>query len=175
MTLNQLKYYVEIVRESSFTKAAEKLFVSQSTLSKSIRTLEEEFQIKLINRAAKEFTLTQEGHVFLEYAERILNYYQEQKADKKYCKELEYIFFEHGYFVPSKEIILENPKSPWLKKFEDYVQKNYPGFLKNPYIKNLSAKDKILLALMKRKMYFVMNMLSGARKKKDLLKQNDRR
>ena len=81
MTLNQLKYYVEIVRESSFTKAAEKLFVSQSTLSKSIRTLEEEFQIKLINRAAKEFTLTQEGHVFLEYAERILNYYQEQTQE----------------------------------------------------------------------------------------------
>ena len=71
MTLNQLKYYVEIVRESSFTKAAEKLFVSQSTLSKSIRTLEEEFQIKMINRVAKEFTLTQEGHVFFEYAERI--------------------------------------------------------------------------------------------------------
>ena len=81
MTLNQLKYYVEIVRESSFTKAAEKLFVSQSTLSKSIRTLEEEFQIKMINRVAKEFTLTQEGHVFFEYAERILNFYQEQTQE----------------------------------------------------------------------------------------------
>lgn len=65
MTLNQLKYYVEIVKESSFTKAAEKLFVSQSTLSKSVRALEEEFQIKLIHRAAKEFVLTQEGYFFL--------------------------------------------------------------------------------------------------------------
>lgn len=81
MTLNQLKYYVEIVKESSFTKAAEKLFVSQSTLSKSVRALEEEFQIKLIHRAAKEFVLTQEGYIFFEYAERILGYYQEQTEE----------------------------------------------------------------------------------------------
>ena len=52
MTLNQLNYYVEIVRQGSFTKAAEKLFVSQSTLSKAIRALEEEFQMELINRGA---------------------------------------------------------------------------------------------------------------------------
>lgn len=105
----------------------------------------------------------------------IKSYYQSHHADIRYGKELEFIFFEHGYFVPSKEIVLENPKSLWLKKFENYVKENYPQFLKNPYIKNLSVKDRILLALLKRRMYFVMNILSGARKKKDLLKQNDRR
>ena len=63
MTLNQLNYYVEIVRQGSFTKAAEKLFVSQSTLSKAIRALEEEFQMELINRGAKEFQLTPQGNV----------------------------------------------------------------------------------------------------------------
>lgn len=61
MTLNQLNYYVEIVRQGSFTKAAEKLFVSQPTLSKAIRALEEEFQMELINRGAKEFQLTPRG------------------------------------------------------------------------------------------------------------------
>ena len=81
MTLNQLSYFVEIVKQCSFTKAADKLFVSQSTLSKSIRTLEEEFQVELINRSAKEFALTQEGHIFHEYAERILNFYQEQTQE----------------------------------------------------------------------------------------------
>src|SRR5699024_4418437 len=55
--------------------------VSQSTLSKSVRALEEEFQIKLIHRAAKEFVLTQEGYIFFEYAERILGYYQEQTEE----------------------------------------------------------------------------------------------
>lgn len=74
MTLNQLNYYVEIVRQGSFTKAAEKLFVSQSTLSKAIRALEEEFQMELINRGAKEFQLTPQGNVFNEYAVKILDF-----------------------------------------------------------------------------------------------------
>lgn len=81
------------------------------------------------------------------------------------------MFFEHGYFVPSKEIILENSKSIWLKKFRIYVEEKYPGFLQNPYIKTLSKKDKILLFLMKRHLYGIMNILSGLRKKSDSLRQ----
>ena len=81
MTLNQLNYYVEIVRQGSFTKAAEKLFVSQSTLSKAIRALEEEFQMELINRGAKEFQLTPQGNVFNEYAVKILDFYHTQTQE----------------------------------------------------------------------------------------------
>lgn len=81
MTLNQLNYYVEIVRQGSFTKAAEKLFVSQSTLSKAIRALEEEFQMELINRGTKEFQLTAQGDVFYEYAVRILDFYHTQTQE----------------------------------------------------------------------------------------------
>ena len=105
----------------------------------------------------------------------IRRYFREHNADKQYERELEYLFFEHGYFVPSKEIILANPKSFWLEKFKNYVKENYPQFLSNSYIAGLSVKDKILLALMKKKWYSVMNLLSGARKKKDVLKQKDRR
>ena len=81
MTLNQLNYYVEIVRQGSFTKAAEKLFVSQPTLSKAIRALEEEFQMELINRGAKEFQLTPQGNVFNEYAVKILDFYHTQTQE----------------------------------------------------------------------------------------------
>ena len=81
MTLNQLRYYVEIVGQSSFTKAAEKLFISQSALSKSIRALEDEFQIELINRSAKEFAMSEAGHVFYEYAVRILNFYNKETQE----------------------------------------------------------------------------------------------
>ncbi len=85
MTLNQLNYYVEVVHQSSFTKAAEHLFVSQSALSKSIRALEKEFQIELINRVAKDFQLTREGEIFYEYAVRILDYYREQTQELFQC------------------------------------------------------------------------------------------
>ena len=48
-------------------------------------------------------------------------------------------------------------------------------FLKNPYIKKMSLKDKILLGLMEKKMYAVMNLLSNMRKKKDFIKTQNRR
>lgn len=78
MTLTQLNYFREVVRLGSFTKAANELYISQSTLSKSIRALEEEYKIILINRGAKNFEVTKEGELLYEYAERILNYYDEQ-------------------------------------------------------------------------------------------------
>lgn len=81
MTMNQLSYYVEVVQQKNFTKAAEKLFVSQSTLSKSIRALEMEFQVELINRMSKKFALTPEGYLFYEYAMKLLKYYHVQTQE----------------------------------------------------------------------------------------------
>lgn len=78
MTMVQLSYYVEVVKQRNFTKAAEKLFVSQSTLSKSIRALENEFQAEFIGRRAKDLLITQDGLAFYDYATRILNYYHTQ-------------------------------------------------------------------------------------------------
>lgn len=78
MTMVQLAYYVEVVKRRSFTKAAEKLFVSQSTLSKAIRALENEFQAEFIGRRSKDLLITQDGLAFYEYATNLLDYYHEQ-------------------------------------------------------------------------------------------------
>lgn len=103
-------------------------------------------------------------------------YFREQKAEEKYRNEIEYLFFEHAYFVPSKEIILADVKSPWLLEFQTYALSCYPELFKNPYIsKLLSKKDKILLFFMKREQYQVMNFLSDMRKKMDSRKKNVRR
>ena len=42
MDIRALRYFVELVREKSFTRASEKLFVTQPTISKMIRNIEEE-------------------------------------------------------------------------------------------------------------------------------------
>ncbi len=57
MSLLQLKYFREVVERESFTKASEILYVSQSTMSKSIQKLESELCTELIEKA-KEFHLT---------------------------------------------------------------------------------------------------------------------
>lgn len=99
-------------------------------------------------------------------------YFREQQAEETFHKELEYIFFEHGYFIPLKEIILEDTRSPWIPRFQKYVAQNYRDFLKNSYIRqNLSKKDKVMLFLMKKHLFWAMNFLSAIRKKSDSLKK----
>ena len=75
ITHNQLVYLVETVNQKSFTRAAEKLFLSQSTLSKSIKALENELGVEIIDRHGKEFALTEEGELAYAYAQRVLNFF----------------------------------------------------------------------------------------------------
>ena len=71
-TLQQLRILKAIASEKNFTRAAESLFVSQPSLSKQIKILENQLGIKLLNRKNNTISLTEAGKVFLQYAERIL-------------------------------------------------------------------------------------------------------
>jgi DNA-binding transcriptional LysR family regulator len=71
-TLQQLRILKAVATEKNFTKAAEILYLSQPSLSKQIKTLEKNLDIPLINRENNKISLTENGKVFLQYAERIL-------------------------------------------------------------------------------------------------------
>ncbi len=71
-TLQQLRIFKAIASEKSFSQAAEILFVSQPSLSKQIKTLENRLGILLLNRINNKISLTEAGLVFLQYSERIL-------------------------------------------------------------------------------------------------------
>ena len=71
-TLQQLRILKAITSEKSFTKAAKILFISQPSLSKQIKILENRLGILLVNRENNKISLTEAGNVFLHYAERIL-------------------------------------------------------------------------------------------------------
>nr|YP_009496824.1 rubisco operon transcription regulator [Pseudictyota dubia]AWT39537.1 rubisco operon transcription regulator [Pseudictyota dubia] len=71
-TLQQLRILKAIASEKSFTRAAEILFLSQPSLSKQIKTLENRLNISLINRENNIVSLTEAGKLFLQYSERIL-------------------------------------------------------------------------------------------------------
>ena len=71
-TLQQLRIFKAIASEKSFTQAAEILFVSQPSISKQIKTLENRLGILLLNRNGNKISLTEAGNVFLQYSERIL-------------------------------------------------------------------------------------------------------
>lgn len=71
-TLQQLRILKAVASEKSLTRAAEILFVSQPSLSKQIKILENRLGIKLLNRENNTLYLTEGGKVFLQYSERIL-------------------------------------------------------------------------------------------------------
>jgi DNA-binding transcriptional LysR family regulator len=72
MDIRQLTFFVEIARHRNFTKAAESLNVVQPAVSMAIQKLEDELELVLFNRQNRRVSLTAEGEVFLEHAERIL-------------------------------------------------------------------------------------------------------
>jgi len=76
-TLKQLKILKAIANEKNFTKAAEAVYLSQPSLSKQIKLLEESLDIVLVNRRKNNVSLTENGKIFLHYAERILSLCEE--------------------------------------------------------------------------------------------------
>lgn len=80
MTFQQLKYLVEIFQCGSITGAAQKLFISQPSLSKSVRDLETELGITIFERSRTGVSCTAEGMEVLEYANSILEQTVSMKA-----------------------------------------------------------------------------------------------
>ncbi|MGG3468932.1 LysR family transcriptional regulator [Neobacillus pocheonensis] len=72
MDLRQLKYFLEIVKHKSITKASESLHISQPALSKMIKGLEDELGIPLIVRTNKTSDITDAGLVVMEYAQKVM-------------------------------------------------------------------------------------------------------
>jgi len=72
MELRQLEYVVAVVDEGGFTRAAERLFVSQPSLSQGIRTLERELGTALFDRLGRQVRLTAAGEALLEPARQVL-------------------------------------------------------------------------------------------------------
>jgi len=76
-TLQQLRIIKAIATENSFTRAAEVLFISQPSLSKQVKILENRLGILLINRENNKISLTEGGKLFLQYSERVLSLCEE--------------------------------------------------------------------------------------------------
>ncbi|UTY40182.1 LysR family transcriptional regulator [Allocoprobacillus halotolerans] len=87
MELRVLQYFLAIAREESISKAAEVLHITQPTLSRQIKELEEEFQKQLFIRGNRKITLTKDGILLKQYAQEILNL--TEKAQRELLKDQE--------------------------------------------------------------------------------------
>ena len=80
MKLQQLKYFVAVLEEGSFSAGAERVNATQSGLSMQVRQLEDLYQVKLMNRSSTGVTPTEAGKRFYNDAVRVLRSAGEAEA-----------------------------------------------------------------------------------------------
>jgi len=64
MDLNQIYYFISVVECGSYTKAAQKLSIPKSTLSRHVQALEDSVKVRLLNRSTRKLSLTKAGEAF---------------------------------------------------------------------------------------------------------------
>ncbi|MGN0154522.1 MAG: LysR family transcriptional regulator [Lachnospiraceae bacterium] len=107
MTLTQLRYAITIAGADSMSEAARILFISQPSLSASIKELEEEIGIELFRRTNRGISLTPEGEEFIGYARQVVEQYElmeskyidKEKIKKKFSVSMQHYTFAVNAFV----------------------------------------------------------------------------
>lgn len=83
MTLKQLKAFLVLARTLNYANASNELCLSQSALSLSIKSLEEELGGRLFNRNTRKVEITNEGKSLVPYAKKLLTHWEEMEKDVK--------------------------------------------------------------------------------------------
>lgn len=107
MTLQQLKYAITVAETGTITEAANRLYISQPSLTNAIHELEKEMNIVIFNRTNKGISLSKEGEDFLGYARQVLEqaailedkYKGDNGGKKKFCVSTQHYSFAVNAFV----------------------------------------------------------------------------
>lgn len=107
MTLQQLRYVITVAETGTITEAANRLYISQPSLTNSIHELEKEMNIVIFNRTNKGIIISKEGEDFLGYARQILEqanileerYKGNQGWKKQFCVSTQHYSFAVNAFV----------------------------------------------------------------------------
>ena len=107
MTLQQLRYVLEVASKRSINEAAKSLFISQPRLSNAIKELEREIKTTIFIRTNRGVTITNEGSEFLGYARQVLQqfnmleekYLSEEPAKQHFCVSTQHYTFAANAFV----------------------------------------------------------------------------
>ena len=82
MEIRVLRYFITVAREENITKAAEKLHITQPTLSRQLHQLEEELGKILFRRGNHDIKLTEDGYLLRKRAEEILDLVEKTESER---------------------------------------------------------------------------------------------
>jgi len=118
MDVRTLRYFIEVVRQQSFTRAAEKLFVTQPTISKMLRNLEDELECTLLIREGRRLRLTDSGQALYQRGLKILEEFRQLEAELEDINDVKRGLLRLG--VPP---MVGTQMAPLIGEF----RQNYPG------------------------------------------------
>ena len=119
MEIRVLRYFLEAAREGSITRAAQRLYVSQPTMSKQLKELENELGVKLFVRSNYSIRLTEAGMLLRERAADIIELADKTKDEFRSLDE-----------INSGDIYVGSAESESISRFTDavkYIRDAYPG------------------------------------------------
>ena len=111
MTLNQLHYIITVAEAGSMNRAAERLYITQPSLTSAIKELERELGITVFHRNGRGVTLTNDGAEFLLYAREIYSQYEavmQKYSDDEGLKQKFGISMQHYSFAAKAFVNLVN-------------------------------------------------------------------
>ena len=124
MTIQQCKYVLEIAKVGSFNEASKNLFIAQSSLSTSIKSLENELGIEIFTRTRNGVCLTEEGAEFLRYAEQMIEHslFIENRYNDHKNREKLHIVTQHYDFIA--DIFCEQLRETTNDKFHFSIRES---------------------------------------------------
>lgn len=135
MTLNQILYFQKIANLENYHQAAEELYISQPSLSRSMASLENELGVTLFEKEGRGVTLTKAGRMFLEYADRILTDCHIAVGKMREISmdggkiDIGYVFPLAGHYIPHRvKLFLEQPENQ--KVVFNFWQNHTPAIAK---------------------------------------------
>lgn len=145
MTLLQLKYVIEVARSRSISKAAQRLFISQPSLSNALKELEKEVGITIFSRTNKGIVITPEGSEFLGYARQVVE--QTELLENRYSNTTQAP--QHHFSVSAQHYAFA--VSAFVRLLKDYNRDEYEFALRETKtyeiiddVKNLRSEIGIL-------------------------------
>ena len=106
MEFKQLEAFIQVARHKSFSKAAEKIYLSQPTISNHISSLEKQLDTQLFDRSSKEVRLTSAGLMFFEHANNLVNLKNDAISDiSKYNNTVSGELLISASSAPSSELV----------------------------------------------------------------------
>jgi DNA-binding transcriptional LysR family regulator len=137
MTLEQLRIFVAVAQQEHFTRAAERLQISQSTVSAAIAALEREFKVVLFDRSHRHVELTDAGNVLLTEAERIL-----ARVDLTSRRMEDLTELRSGQVSIAASQTVGNY---WLPPVLNSFRSNFPGVALDIWVGNSTQAEKAVL------------------------------